>query len=215
MTSSPGGPRASLLISVPVGSESAAGPATDASWSVALNAEASVASPVGVSVEPDALLLNEICAWSGAGADTAEPSGLPLVSLLRLGASDVTEDSETTPDASGASVVVGAEGVSMVVATGVTCAVRSGADSSIVEGSPAPAPLEEIEPWLAVSHRRGCGDCVVVGAVEAGAQPSSLVAAAAVSFVAVAAVVSVGGVACALDAPASEGIAGIVPIESS
>jgi hypothetical protein len=122
----------------------------------------------------------------------------------------VTEDSETTPDASGASVVVGAEGVSMVVATDVTCAVRSGADSSIVEGSAAPPPLDEIEPWLAVSHRRGCGDCVVVGAVEAGAQPSAPVDVAAVSSV-----VSAGGVTCASDAPAMEGIAGIVPIESS
>ncbi len=103
----------------------------------------------------------------------------------------------------------------MVVATGVTCSVRSGADSSIVEASAAPPPLEEIDPaWLALSHRRGCGDCVVVGALEAGAQPS-LLAAAVVVVVDPAGAASAGAVTCASDAPAITGIAGIVPIESS
>jgi hypothetical protein len=63
--------------------------------------------------------------------------------------------------------------------------------------------------------RRGCGACVVVaGVLETGAQPSVLpVVVAVVGVVGVASVAD--GVTCAGAAPGSDGIAGIVPIESS
>jgi hypothetical protein len=145
--------------------------------------------------------------------------------LLTVGASGVETMLETETDASGAAVVVGAEGVSMVVATGVTCAVRSGADSGMGVDSAATPPPAAIAPaWPALSQRRGCGATDVVGVDVTVDQPSSVAgdvvlgADAPVSVGAVVASVAApvaGGVACVSDAPAIAGIAGIVPMESS
>jgi hypothetical protein len=171
-TSSSGGPRAVLLTSVPVGS-ALDGAGADAALSTGASADESAAPPEGVSDEPDALLLTEICASSGVGDDTAEPSWLPLASLLTLGASGVTEEvSETAAGAAAASAVVGAEGVSIVVVTGGTSPVRSGAGSCTAD-TDATATLDATAlARLELSERRGCDDTVAFEE-DAGAQPSS------------------------------------------
>jgi hypothetical protein len=166
-----------------------------------------------VSDEPEALLLTEICASLGVGDDTAEPPWLPLASLLTLGASGVTEEeSDTAAGAAAASAVLGAEGVSIVVVTGGTSSVRSGADSCTAD-TDATATLDATAlARLELSERRGCDDTVMLEE-DAGAQPSSLevdVVGAASDGVA-----SAGGVACASVAPGRVGMVGIVPIESS
>jgi hypothetical protein len=207
-----------LLISVPVGSAAADG-VSDVGASAGVSAVLSVAPPVGVSAPAEELLLSEICASSGVGEDTAEPSWLPLVPLLTVGASGVTEEeaSATTAAASGASVVAGADGVSIVVATGGTTAVRSGAVScGGGAASVRPAPLAAIEPPRPpLNQRRGCDWLVVCGAFVTD-QPSSVVAVDDVAgAVSVGAAVSAGGASFDSSAPDSVGIVGIVPIESS
>jgi hypothetical protein len=117
----------------------------------ALTAGAASAMLEVSSAEADPLLMSATWASSDDGEDTAEPSRLPLVPLLTLGASGVTveeeEESDPESDASATSVVVGADGVSIVLATGAASPVRSGAAScGGGAASATPPPLAAIDP---------------------------------------------------------------------
>jgi hypothetical protein len=223
-TAGVGGPRADSLISAPVASELAAD-ATVLAEAIAISADAVPASGVGVSVVPEALVPIEICAWSGACCVTAEPSWLPLDSAATSGASEVAEEIVRDPlAASVGAVASGAAGVSMSAATGVTVAVRSGADPWIVVSLPGVSlALAAIDAeWLALNERRGC-IATVAAAAGADVQPSSPVVDVVESVdgaVELLSPVGAGVEAGAADgeplaAPGMDGRVGSVPIESS
>src|SRR5262245_13304232 len=143
-TSSPGGPRALLLIWEPVGAVTSVDGAAELASTGVLAAVSSCEAPVGASAAAAVLLEIATCAWSGVGEDTAEPSWLPLVPLLTVGALEgpaAAADTSADADVSGGGAVVSTDEV-----RGVTCGVRSGVDGSGGAVSTGPPPAAAIEP---------------------------------------------------------------------